>query len=522
MATGINVELKHKSNDMFPNITTLYFDMDGVLADFSKGAEKLGAWVKNEEGKTELDWAPIYEEGEEFWANLEWTPNGKELFTKVYDYVTSKGCQVCILSAVHYKEGIEGKKTWLSHNLPAGRKKIKAYFTKDGNDKAGYITNVGKFADEDCVLIDDFGSNCKFFRENGGQAIKYSGDVNYVLNELKKMFEWDIHEKYIRAKADKVLSEVDCDFASFKKKTLNEDIIGSLSNKVSNLVKKGAKSAKNAILKGYNDKKQKEYLKNSFDLNDINGTNGYTLETDKGIIYLIRNGKSYYFSPIKFLRNVLFKDGKYYIKNNGKILELNDEKFNKFLEFYENKQFFIKCSLEKVVDKEKTNKEDSDENASRVAINDTIKITIDDEEKRKEHFKYLYDFSTLKIVDTYLIGDFKTMSQEEMKKSIFECDPFKPLYKKLQEINSVEENGGIKIYTINNDDENSKNESIKKLKYAFENVDKFQYKCNETKDKDGKNAIFNIFKKGGENYINIYNEERPVIFSDKGLIVAYI
>lgn len=219
MATGINVELKHKSNDMFPNITTLYFDMDGVLADFSKGAEKLGAWVKNAEGKTELDWAPIYEEGEEFWANLEWTPNGKELFTKVYDYVTSKGCQVCILSAVHYKEGIEGKKTWLANNLPSGRKKIKAYFTKDGNDKAGYITNVGKFADEDCVLIDDFGSNCKFFRENGGQAIKYSGDVNYVLNELKKMFEWDIHEKYIRAKANKVLSEVDCDFASFKKKT---------------------------------------------------------------------------------------------------------------------------------------------------------------------------------------------------------------------------------------------------------------------------------------------------------------
>lgn len=500
MATGINVDLKHKSNDMFPNITTLYFDMDGVLADFAKGAEEVGAWVKQGD-ETVLDWEPIYYEGEDFWANLEWTPNGKELFTKVYDYVTSKGCQVCILSAVHYKEGIEGKKTWLKNNLPKGRNHIKAYFTKDGNDKAGYITNVGKYADEDCVLIDDFGKNCRFFREHGGQAIKFSGNVEYVLNELRKMFEWDIHEKYLQYKIQKAMNEVTSNF---------KDYIDKLSNKLTGYINKKIKEAPDKIKYKYNKSKQEQREANSFKIENLKDNECLKVITsnDEKLYIKVIRGSTYIVFPKMFRKVKVDGEGeniKLSIQYGEKYKVLSEENFGKFLEAYNNKKFFIKCEIS------------TTEEGYLVSIGEETTISIDTSEVPKES-KMIYNEipSDIKFsVSDFDVVNFKELCDNLVKKQ----DWYKKINEGNEEINNQFGVQNEQELSLDKETRLKFNESYEKLKYAFENLNKFTYVSN-----GGKNGKKYLITKndGGYNTIKIGEKERQVILTKEGIVVAIV
>jgi len=93
----------------------LYVDMDGVITDFEKGYEDLtGNPCKGVEEKYgwEHFWKPINEVGYEWWANLPWMSDGKELWNYIKQYSPT------ILTAPSKGEDCpKGKKIWVKREI---------------------------------------------------------------------------------------------------------------------------------------------------------------------------------------------------------------------------------------------------------------------------------------------------------------------------------------------------------------------------------------------------------------------
>ena len=108
-------ELYEASKEDLPE---LYCDLDQVLVDFLKGAEKVvGQPFAKSDNKTR--WSKI-SGTKDFWANLEWMPGAKKLYQRVAKYDTH------ILSAYSGKDpnSVKGKMTWLGKNTSVPRSKI--------------------------------------------------------------------------------------------------------------------------------------------------------------------------------------------------------------------------------------------------------------------------------------------------------------------------------------------------------------------------------------------------------------
>ena len=67
----------------------IFVDMDGVITDLKKEFLSTGKCTE-EEFKShisdEIFWKITNEAGLEFWSEMEWTPNGKELWNLVLPY----------------------------------------------------------------------------------------------------------------------------------------------------------------------------------------------------------------------------------------------------------------------------------------------------------------------------------------------------------------------------------------------------------------------------------------------------
>ena len=96
------------------NINTIYCDMDGVLVDFRKGCEDLDAI----EG-TRVDWDTVHKLGPDFWADLDWTADGKEFIDWLVKFCKDCSIDLCILSAVNYSDGVKGKQIWIDEKVPS-------------------------------------------------------------------------------------------------------------------------------------------------------------------------------------------------------------------------------------------------------------------------------------------------------------------------------------------------------------------------------------------------------------------
>ena len=156
----------------------IYCDMDGVLADFVKGAEKqtgkkIDVWAQ---GSKSEKWAAI-KANPNFWKDLPWHSGGKQLwnFIKKYD--------VEILSAyvedTYDKNCIPGKKYWATKNLGIASNRI------------NLVKRVQKqqYADKNSILIDDYPKNVNEFRARGGQGVVHNGDTSRTIRLLKKLLE---------------------------------------------------------------------------------------------------------------------------------------------------------------------------------------------------------------------------------------------------------------------------------------------------------------------------------------------
>ena len=148
----------------------IYCDMDGVLVNFDKGYHDLtGNDIKGEFFTDSHFWDPINKAGKNFWVNLEWQPDGKEL----WDYI--KQYKPKLLSAPSRQDDSRvGKHEWVERELPGVPLLLRtAKHKKD-------------FADPNSILIDDRLDNIQGWREKGGIGIHHTS-TNETIKELKKL-----------------------------------------------------------------------------------------------------------------------------------------------------------------------------------------------------------------------------------------------------------------------------------------------------------------------------------------------
>lgn len=161
----------------------IYFDMDGVLADFNRGVKELCGMDAAPQGD---DWVPGCDEPmwerirlvDHFYDRLEVMPGAREMFALIYARYGER-CEV--LSAIPKpKRGIltagEDKIRWMRRWFPEGVV-INIVMRED---KPRYCKGKGS------ILIDDFKENVDSWEGNGGTGIHHISPEATILS-LHKM-----------------------------------------------------------------------------------------------------------------------------------------------------------------------------------------------------------------------------------------------------------------------------------------------------------------------------------------------
>jgi len=164
------LEMTEASNDDLPEI---YCDMDQVLCDFMKGADKVlgGSFVQADKATR---WAKIAQT-KDFWVNLAWMPGAKRLYSFISKYDPH------ILSAASQRDDTSrrGKLKWLDKNTKFKRSNINIVKRED---KKKFATTDGK----PNVLVDDYLKNIKEWESAGGTGVHHT-EVGKTVAELKSL-----------------------------------------------------------------------------------------------------------------------------------------------------------------------------------------------------------------------------------------------------------------------------------------------------------------------------------------------
>lgn len=157
----------------------IYCDMDGVLCDFNRRFEQF-SW--DEEKKKSLSpkeykttngtkkfWELIDGIGAQFWSEMPWMQDGKQLWTHISKYKPT------LLSSPSYDSSSRyGKSLWAKENMP-GTKLI----LSERKNKQNY-------SKKNRILIDDMPETIKEWNSRGGIGILHTSTEN-TLNELKQL-----------------------------------------------------------------------------------------------------------------------------------------------------------------------------------------------------------------------------------------------------------------------------------------------------------------------------------------------
>jgi len=148
----------------------IYCDMDGVLADFESGYEKLtGVDLKGEFQKGEDFWEPISKAGVGFWAGLKWMPDGQKLWNYIKPYNPD------LLSAPSREESSRiGKAVWVKYKLPGTKLILR------------YAKQKQELANPESILIDDRQVNIDQWEAAGGIGILHTSADN-TIKQLKQL-----------------------------------------------------------------------------------------------------------------------------------------------------------------------------------------------------------------------------------------------------------------------------------------------------------------------------------------------
>jgi len=156
----------------------IFLDMDGVLTDFVGALCKLynydDAWPLGEYDITKvlgpMVWNVITEAGEDFWINMEKTPEADELMhmASQYDYYIATSPTLDPYSA-------SGKMHWITMNYPKALRRL-------------IITPAKHLhARSDTLLIDDSDDQLLKWREAGGIALPMPRPWNSYWKDIEPM-----------------------------------------------------------------------------------------------------------------------------------------------------------------------------------------------------------------------------------------------------------------------------------------------------------------------------------------------
>ena len=163
-------------------ITKIYFDLDGVLADFEGGVRTLCGMTPQPQGKAKPEyedklWAAAKAVGH-FYDKLDVLSDGKKLFDTIYAEMPDK-CE--ILTGIprpsrNIITATEDKINWVRRNLS----KTIPIHTVMRRDKPLYCTG------KSCILIDDFDENVNLWNNAGGIGILFT-NAEEVLKKIKNI-----------------------------------------------------------------------------------------------------------------------------------------------------------------------------------------------------------------------------------------------------------------------------------------------------------------------------------------------
>ena len=164
------------------NVKKIYFDMDGVLANFDKGVEELAGFsiVKQDVAEKMADeemWHKI-KEVEHYYDRLELMPGAEEMFHTIYDKYKEK-CEILT--------GIPKPRRGILHAAEDKTKWVRRLLSKD------IVVNIC-FKEEkknlctgpDCILIDDLPPNIAAWKERGGTGILHKS-AEETMEQLRDM-----------------------------------------------------------------------------------------------------------------------------------------------------------------------------------------------------------------------------------------------------------------------------------------------------------------------------------------------
>ena len=148
-------------------ISKIYIDLDGVLADFDRGVEELAYFPRHnqedkDEDKVNAMWAAV-RKVPHFYDKLELMPDAERMFTEIYETFKDR-CE--ILTGLpkpyrHIPDAEADKISWVSRLL-SDKITVNACIRED---KVKFCTGKG------CILIDDLKSNITDWENKGGTGI---------------------------------------------------------------------------------------------------------------------------------------------------------------------------------------------------------------------------------------------------------------------------------------------------------------------------------------------------------------
>lgn len=190
---------KELDEDEIPEVEKIYFDMDGVLADFKRGIRELCGIepppqpeeVPEEEReaakKANDEMWELVKEVDHFYDKLEVMPYGRALFEAVYKKYRDK-CEILtgIPKANHgITTAAEDKINWVRRLLSKDIK-VNIVYTEE---KPKYCKNKG------CILIDDLQKNIVEWKKMGGSGFM-NVDGNDTLFRLQEHGVIDDYESF--------------------------------------------------------------------------------------------------------------------------------------------------------------------------------------------------------------------------------------------------------------------------------------------------------------------------------------
>lgn len=161
----------------------IFCDMDGVLVDFNKGFFELtgvAAKVADSNGVfvdlffDSLKKKEILEK--DFWAKLDWTEDGKELWDYIHVHNPSiltapmYNPEHCVENryCINHNQCMQGKVMWIDR-----LKNVKDLHFKPSHDKS-------ELANEGLILIDDREDIIKSWSDRGGIGIHHTSTINSI------------------------------------------------------------------------------------------------------------------------------------------------------------------------------------------------------------------------------------------------------------------------------------------------------------------------------------------------------